>query len=75
MKVEDIKSEPIEYLMQKRMNSDQQRYELDMLQSINRRHADMRKNDPNLEARHPILRARVPHADAGAEAFRSREGV
>jgi hypothetical protein len=51
MKVEDIKSEPIEYLMQKRMNSDQQRYELDMLQSINRRHADMRKNDPNLEAR------------------------
>lgn len=51
LKVEDVKGEPIEYLLQKKLNSDQQRYELDMLQSINRRHADVRHSDPNLEAR------------------------
>src|SRR5437868_4202280 len=51
LKVEDVKGEPIEYLRQKKLNPDQQRYELDMLQSINRRHAEVRHNDPNLEAR------------------------
>ncbi len=51
LKVEDVKGEPIEYLLQKKLTSDQQRYELDMLQSINRRHAEVRHNDPNLEAR------------------------
>ena len=51
LKVDDVKGEPIEYLMQKKLNSDQQRFELDMLQSINRRHAEIRKSDPNLEAR------------------------
>jgi len=51
MKVEDIQAEPIEYLLQKKLNSDQQRFELDMLQSMNRRHAEIRHSDPNLEAR------------------------
>ncbi|MEX2261836.1 MAG: DUF1501 domain-containing protein [Bryobacteraceae bacterium] len=51
MKVEDIKGEPIEYLVNKQLTPEQQRYELDMLQNINRRHAALRGNDPQLEAR------------------------
>src|SRR5258706_7226190 len=51
MKVDDIKGEPIEYLLQKNLSPERQRYELDMLQSINKRHAEMRQHDPNLEAR------------------------
>jgi hypothetical protein len=51
MKVEDIQGEPIEYLVNQRLSAEQQRYELDMLQAINRRHAAMREHDPDLEAR------------------------
>ena len=51
LKVDDIKGEPIEYLVNKGLSAEQQRYELDMLQSINRRHAEMREYDPQLEAR------------------------
>lgn len=51
MKVDEILKEPIEYLLNKRYDKDQQRFELDMLQNINRRHAELRKNDPQLEAR------------------------
>ncbi len=51
LKVDDIKDEPIEYLINKGLSPEQQRYELDMLQAINRRHAEMHKYDANLEAR------------------------
>jgi hypothetical protein len=51
MKVEEIKAEPIQYLVNKGLTPEQQRYELDMIQNINRRHADMRQFDPNMEAR------------------------
>jgi hypothetical protein len=51
LKVDDIKGEPIEYLVNTGLSSEEQRYELDMLQSINRRHAEMREHDPQLEAR------------------------
>ena len=51
LKVDDIRGEPIEYLLNKKLSSEQQRYELDMLQNVNRRHADLRKHDPQLEAR------------------------
>lgn len=51
LKIEDIEGEPIEYLKNKGLNSDQQRFELDMIQKINRRHAEARKFDPELEAR------------------------
>jgi uncharacterized protein (DUF1501 family) len=51
MKVDEVKGEPIEYLMQKSFSAEQQRYELDMLQNINNRHAAMRVHDPQLEAR------------------------
>jgi Protein of unknown function (DUF1501) len=51
LKVDEIKNEPIEYLVNKRFGSEEQRYELDMLQNINRRHEELRRNDPHLEAR------------------------
>jgi len=51
LKVDDVKDEPIEYLLNKGLTPDQQRFELDMLQAVNRRHAEMRKYDPQLEAR------------------------
>ena len=52
MKVDDVKGEPIEYLLNKKFTAEQQRYEsLMALQNINRKHAEMRHNDPQLEAR------------------------
>ncbi len=51
MRVDDVKKEPIEHLINKNQTSDQQRYELDMLQKINRRHAVDKTHDPELEAR------------------------
>ena len=51
LKAEDLKDEPIEYLLNKRFSSEQQRYELDMLQRINREHALGREFDPSLEDR------------------------
>jgi hypothetical protein len=51
LKVADIQGEPIEYLLNKTLSTEQQRYELDMLQNINKRHAELRKHDPQLEAR------------------------
>ena len=51
LKVEDIMKEPIEYLLNKKMTAEEQRFELDMLQNINRRHLEMRQHDPQLEAR------------------------
>ncbi len=51
LNVDDIQSEPIEYLINKSLSADEQRFELDMLQNINRRHADINANDSQLEAR------------------------
>jgi hypothetical protein len=51
LKVDEIKNEPIEYLINNRYTTEQQRYELDMLQNINRRHEALRRRDPQLEAR------------------------
>lgn len=51
MRVDDIKGEPIEYLKQKNFSSEEQRFELDMLKGVNRKHQEMRQHDPALEAR------------------------
>ena len=51
LKVEDIKGEPIEYLLNKHLSPDAQRFELEMLRNINQRHEALRQNDPQLEAR------------------------
>ena len=51
MDVNDIKHEPIEHLANKNLSSEQQRYELEMLQKMNRRHALDKQYDPEIEAR------------------------
>jgi hypothetical protein len=51
MQVADIQKEPIEYLVNQGLNREQQRYELDMIQSINRKHQEMWKLDDDLETR------------------------
>ena len=49
--VKDVQKEPIRYLLNKRYSPELARYELDMLQNINRRHRLLRQQDPELEAR------------------------
>jgi hypothetical protein len=51
VKLDDLKKEPIEFLNQKGMSAEQQRYELDMLQKMNRQHAAVREHDSELEGR------------------------
>jgi hypothetical protein len=50
IKIEDL-AEPIEYLTNKGYTPEQQRYELDMLQKMNRAHQFEREFDPELEGR------------------------
>ena len=51
MKVEEIEMEPVPYLVSRGLPSEYQRYELDMLQKRNRRHAERNDHDPDLDAR------------------------
>src|SRR6201992_1761333 len=51
MQVADIQKEPIEYLVNQGFTREQQRYELDMIQSINRKHQELWKQDDELETR------------------------
>jgi len=51
MQVADIQKEPIEYLVNQGLNREQQRYELDMIQAINRKHQELWKYDDDLETR------------------------
>jgi len=51
MQVGDIVKQPIEYLANSGMTREQQRYELDMIQAINRRHQQLWKVDDELETR------------------------
>ena len=51
MQVADIQKEPIEYLVNHGFTRDQQRYELDMIQAINRKHQELWKLDDELETR------------------------
>src|SRR5882724_8095033 len=51
MQVNEIQKEPIEYLVNQGLNREQQRYELDMIQAINRKHQELWKQDDELETR------------------------
>ena len=51
MPVAEIQKEPIEYLVNRGMTREQQRYELDMIQAVNRRHHELWKQDDELETR------------------------
>lgn len=51
MKVEEIASEPVPYLIRKGLPQEHQKFELDMLQKMNRQHAQRNGHDPELDAR------------------------
>jgi hypothetical protein len=73
MKVDEVKGEPIEYLLQKGFSTEEQRYELDMLQNINRRHASLHAQDPQLEARIQTFELAFRMQMEAPEAFRVEE--
>lgn len=50
VKIDDLR-DPIEFLRNAGLTPDQQRYELDLIQKMNRRAAERRDHDPELEAR------------------------
>jgi hypothetical protein len=73
LNVEDL-AEPIEYLKNRGLTAEQQRYELDMLQKVNRRNAERWHFDPQLEGRIQAfelafrMQSEAPQAfDIGAE--------
>ena len=47
----ELREQPIEHLLPRGVTSSEQRYELEMLQKMNRKHALERSYNPNLEAR------------------------
>ena len=49
--LEDVQNEPIKYLINKRFSPELARYQLEMLQNMNRRHQLLRTHDTELEAR------------------------
>jgi len=51
MKVEEIEKEPVPYLQAKGTSPEVRRYQLEMVQKMNRRHAEANQHDPELEAR------------------------
>ena len=51
MKVDDIIESPIDHVLPSGGTSEEQRLELEFLRQMNRRHADDRRLDPDLEAR------------------------
>ena len=73
MKVEDISGEPIDFLLRKGFSAEQQRFELEMLQNINRRHQALRASDPQLEARIQAFELAFRMQAEAPEAFRVEE--
>jgi hypothetical protein len=69
MKVEEIAKEPVPYLTPKGLPEEHRRFELDMLQQLNRRHADANGSDPELEARIEALELAFRMQVKAPEAF------
>ena len=74
MPIENL-SEPIEHLKNHGLTPEQQRYELDMIQKMNRASAARWQNESDLDARIQTLRAGVSDADRSARGFRYIEGI
>jgi len=69
MKVAEIEPEPVPYLLSRGLPADHQRFELDMLQKINRRHAEANQHDPELDARIAALELAFRMQIKAPEAF------
>ena len=51
IKARELAGNPVEHLENKKLSSDELRYELEMIQKMNRQHAAQRQSDAKLEAR------------------------
>ena len=51
MNVKEVQKEPIEFLVNRGLSNQEQRYELDLLQAINRKHQESKQYDSELETR------------------------
>ena len=69
LKIEDIQKEPIEYLLSNHLSPEQQTYELEMLQNINRRHKELHHQDPQLETRIQAFEMAFKMQSQAPEAF------
>jgi hypothetical protein len=69
LKVEEIEKEPVPYLIPRGLPSEHLRHELDMVQSMNRRHAEANGQDPELEARIGALELAFRMQVTAPEAF------
>lgn len=69
MNVHDIKDQPIEHLVNTHLSSEQQRYELEMVQKINKRFAPDKHPDAQLEARIRMLELAFRMQVEAPEAF------
>ncbi len=69
LKIEDIQKEPIEYLLSKTHSRDEQKFELEMLQNINRRHKELHTQDPQLETRIQAFEMAFKMQSEAPEAF------
>ncbi len=69
LKIEDIQKEPIEFLLSKTHSKDEQKFELEMLQNINRRHKELHTNDPQLETRIQAFEMAFKMQSEAPEAF------
>src|SRR5438874_1977098 len=73
MKLEEIAKEPVPYLVPRGLTAENQRFELDMLQKMNRRHAARNEHDPRPGSAHQRIRAGFSDADQSARSVRSRK--
>ncbi len=69
MKLEEVAKEPVPYLASKGLPAEHQRYELEMIQKMNRRHASLNDHDPELEARIGALELAFRMQAEAPEAF------
>ncbi len=69
MKVEEIEKEPMPYLVSRGLPAEHRKYELEMLQKMNRKHAAANDADPELEARIGSLELAFRMQSEAPEAF------
>jgi hypothetical protein len=69
MKLDEVRKEPVPYLSSKGLSAEQQRFELEMLQKMNRRHAGRSGDDPELDARIGALELAFRMQAEAPEAF------
>ncbi len=69
MKAEEIAKEPVPYMISRGLPAEHQRFELDMLQKINQRHAERNEHDPELDARISALELAFRMQIKAPEAF------